>query len=61
MILKRILALAALAVLLFLLLLLLYLAFSGAEAGYIMAVLFMLMIVPALFYVMKWLADVLRK
>lgn len=58
---RRVLAVMVLAVIAALFVLLLWLAFTGAGEREILAVLFMLMIVPAIFYVINWFAGVIRK
>lgn len=58
---KQICAIVALAVIALLIILLLVLAFTGAEPRYILADLFCLMVVPALFYIYRWYAGIWRK
>lgn len=59
--LRRLLASLALLVIAGLFVLLLWLAFTGADSGQLLAVLFMLIVIPALFYIFNWFAGVIRK
>ena len=58
---RRVIAILVLSVIAALFILLLWLAFTGAGEREILAVLFMLMIVPAIFYVINWFAGVIKK
>ena len=58
---KRILAIVVLVFILLSLLHLLYTAFPGGSKESLLAHLFLLMIVPAVFYVLQWVTNLIRK
>ena len=59
--LKRALAVAALILIALLLLLLLFMAFTGAQPEHLLAVLFSLMVLPAVIYIYIWFTKLTRK
>ena len=58
---KRILAMVVLVFILLTLLHFLYTAFTGGSKESLLAHLFLLMIVPAVFYVLQWITNLIRK
>ena len=58
---KRILAIVVLVFILLTLLHFLYTAFTGGSKESLFAHLFLLMIVPAVFYVLQWVTNLIRK
>ena len=58
---KRILARVVLVFILLTLLHFLYTAFTGGSKESLLAHLFLLMIVPAVFYVLQWVTNLIRK
>lgn len=58
---KRILALVVLVFILLTLLHFLYTAFTGGSKESLLAHLFLLMVVPAVFYVLQWVTNLIRK
>ena len=58
---KRILAIVVLVFILLTLLHFLYTAFTGGSKESLLAHLFLLMIVPAVFYVLRWVTNLIRK
>ena len=58
---KRILAMVVLVFILLTLLHFLYTAFTGGSKESLLAHLFLLMIVPAVFYVLQWVTNLIRK
>ena len=58
---KRILAIVVLVFILLTLLHFLYIAFTGGSKESLLAHLFLLMIVPAVFYVLQWVTNLIRK
>ena len=58
---KRILAIVVLVFILLTLLHFLYTAFTGGSKESLLAHLFLLMIVPAVFYVLQWITNLIRK
>ena len=58
---KRIFAILALAFILLTLLHFLYTAFTGGSKESLLAHLFLLMVVPAVFYVLQWITNLIRR
>ena len=58
---KRILAIVVLVFIMLTLLHFLYTAFTGGSKESLLAHLFLLMIVPAVFYVLQWVTNLLRR
>lgn len=58
---KRILAMVVLVFILLTLLHFLYTAFTGGSKESLLAHLFLLMIVPAVFYVLQWVTNLIRR
>lgn len=58
---KRILVIVVLVFILLTLLHFLYTAFTGGSKESLLAHLFLLMIVPAVFYVLQWVTNLIRK
>ena len=58
---KRILAIVVLVFILLTLLHFLYTAFKGGSKESLLAHLFLLMIVPAVFYVLQWVTNLIRR
>ncbi|WP_314731312.1 phosphate ABC transporter substrate-binding protein [Oribacterium parvum] len=58
---KRILAIVVLVFILLTLLHFLYTAFTGGSKESLLAHLFLLMIVPAVFYVLQWVTNLIRR
>ena len=58
---KRILAIVVLVFILLTLVHFLYTAFTGGSKESLLAHLFLLMIVPAVFYVLQWVTNLIRK
>lgn len=58
---KRILAMVVLVFILLTLLHFLYTAFTGGSKESLLAHLFLLMIVPAVFYVLQWITNLIRR
>ncbi len=58
---KRILAIVVLVFILLTLLHFLYTAFTGGSKESLLAHLFLLMVVPAVFYVLQWVTNLIRK
>lgn len=58
---KRILAIVVLVFILLTLLHFLYTAFTGGSNESLLAHLFLLMIVPAVFYVLQWVTNLIRR
>lgn len=58
---KRILAIVVLVFILLTLLHFLYTAFTGGSKESLLAHLFLLMVVPAVFYVLQWITNLIRK
>ncbi len=58
---KRVLAIVVLVFILLTLLHFLYTAFTGGSKESLLAHLFLLMIVPAVFYVLQWVTNLIRK
>ena len=58
---KRILAIVVLVFIMLTLLHFLYTAFTGGSKESLLAHLFLLMIVPAVFYVLQWVTNLIRK
>ena len=58
---KRILAIVVLVFILLTLLHFLYTAFTGGSKESLLAHLFLLMIVPAVFFVLQWVTNLIRK
>jgi len=58
---KRILAIVVLVFILLTLLHFLYTAFTGGSKESLLAHLFLLMIVPAVFYVLQWITNLIRR
>ena len=58
---KRVLAIVVLVFILLTLLNFLYTAFTGGSKESLLAHLFLLMIVPAVFYVLQWITNLIRR
>lgn len=58
---KRILAIVVLVFILLTLLHFLYTAFTGGSKESLLAHLFLLMVVPAVFYVLQWITNLIRR
>lgn len=58
---KRILAIVVLVFILLTLLHFLYTAFTGGSKESLLAHLFLLMVVPAVFYVLQWVTNLIRR
>ena len=58
---KRILAIVVLVFIMLTLLHFLYTAFTGGSKESLLAHLFLLMVVPAVFYVLQWVTNLIRK
>ena len=58
---KRVLAIVVLVFILLTLLHFLYTAFTGGSKESLLAHLFLLMIVPAVFYVLQWVTNLIRR
>lgn len=58
---KRVLARLALLFIAILLTLLLFLAFTGAPKEQLLAIFFLLMVVPVMIYIFIWFTDILKK